>query len=279
MTGGWQGASARAGPVSAPPSPALHLSSDPLCCTRAGQPAPSVRAVAPAKKAAPAAAAKPVAPTVATPPKPASLAAPKAVAPTAAGKPAASKEAAAAAAAKKKKEEAAKKAAAEKKKQQQAKKSGGGSNPLLFTISYFGKLAFAAGALAAPFIYLKKEEVILDESGAISTEKALNTLSGAATGLVDSVPNKDTVILYGVGALVALGVTDGIINLPLLNILIGAPVQILGFVTALALGVRYLKEGGDVTSDAKGLAVKLNGLVPEGLPKPLTPELESQFKR
>ena len=233
----------------------------------------------PAKKAA-AVAAKPTAPAVASAPKLASsLAAPKPAA--VAGKPAAaSKESAAAAAAKKKKEEAAKKAAADKKKQQAAKKSGGGgSNPLLFTISYFGKLAFAAGALAAPFIYLKKEEVILDESGAISTEKALNTITGAATGLVDAVPNKDTVILYGVGALVALGVTDGIINLPLLNILLGAPVQILGFVTALALGVRYLKEGGDVTSDAKGLAVKLNGLVPEGLPKPLTPELESQFKR
>jgi hypothetical protein len=235
--------------------------------------------VVPAKKAAAPAAAKPAAPAVASAPKPASsLAAPKPAA--VAAKPAASKESAAAAAAKKKKEEAAKKAAADKKKQQAAKKSsGGGSNPLLFTISYFGKLAFAAGALAAPFIYLKKEEVILDESGAISTEKALNTITGAATGLVDAVPNKDTVILYGVGALVALGVTDGIINLPLLNILLGAPVQILGFVTALALGVRYLKEGGDVTSDAKGLAVKLNGLVPEGLPKPLTPELESQFKR
>ena len=255
-----------------------HAGPHTACSTPTGQPAPAVRAVAPAKKA-PAVAAKPAAPAVASSPKPASsLAAPKPAA--VAGKPAAaSKEAAAAAAAKKKKEEAAKKAAADKKKQQAAKKSSGGSNPLLFTISYFGKLAFAAGALAAPFIYLKKEEVILDESGAISTEKALNTITGAATGLVDAVPNKDTVILYGVGALVALGVTDGIINLPLLNILVGAPVQILGFVTALALGVRYLKEGGDVTSDAKGLAVKLNGLVPEGLPKPLTPELESQFKR
>jgi len=120
--------------------------------------------------------------------------------------------------------------------------------------------------------------VILDESGSISTEKAVATISGAATDLVDKVPNKDTVALYGIGALVALGVTDGIINLPLLNILIGAPVQILGFVTALALGVRYFKEGGDAGKDAKGLALKLNGLVPEGLPKPLSPELEAEFK-
>jgi len=246
-----------------------------------GQPAPSVRAVtAPAKKAAPAAAAPKAAPAaaVATAPKPA---APKPVA--AAAKPAAgSKDSgAAAAAAKKKAEEAKKKAAAEAKKRAEAKKkasSGGGSNPLLFILSFAGKVAFAAGALAAPFIYLKKEEVILDESGSISTEKAVATISGAATDLVDKVPNKDTVALYGIGALVALGVTDGIINLPLLNILIGAPVQILGFVTALALGVRYFKEGGDAGKDAKGLALKLNGLVPEGLPKPLSPELEAEFK-
>jgi hypothetical protein len=169
---------------------------------------------------------------------------------------------------------AAKKRAAEEKKKSQ---SSGGTNPLFYTISFVGKVAFAAGGLAAPFIFLKKEEIIVDESGAIDTEKAISTLKGAATGVADSVPNKDTVAAYAIGSLVALAVVDGIINLPLLNILIGAPVQILGFLTAVVLGKRYLADGGDVAADAKALAVKLNSQVPEGLPKPLTAETESSW--
>jgi len=242
-----------------------------------GEPAPSVKAYVPVKKAAAA---------VETPKK-LEMAVPKAAAPkpaAVAAKPAssASSSAAAKAAADKKAAEAKKKAADAKKKAEEARKrsqKSGGTNPLLYTLSFAGKVAFAAGALAAPFIYLKKEDVILDDSGAISTEKAISKLSGAATDVVDALPNKDTVALYGIGALVALGVTDGVINLPLLNVLIGAPVQILGFVTALALTVRYAKEGVEPAADAKALAVKLNALVPEGLPKPLTAELEAEFKK
>lgn len=174
---------------------------------------------------------------------------------------------------------AAPKPVAKKPVAKKVEKKSGGTNPLFYTISFFGKVAFAAGALAAPFIFLKKEEVILDDNGAIDTEKALSTLKGAATGVVDSLPNKDTVLLYGIGSLVALAVTDGIINLPLLNVIIGAPIQILGFITALALGKRYLVDGGDSGADAKGLAVKLNSLVPESLPKPLAPETEAAWSK
>jgi hypothetical protein len=98
------------------------------------------------------------------------------------------------------------------------------------------------------------------------------------TSLADTVPNKEVVAAYGIGSLVALGVVDGIINLPLLNVFVGAPVQILGFVSALALAVRYFSEGKPPAADAKALAVTLNELVPEGLPKPLSDDLVAKWK-
>lgn len=156
---------------------------------------------------------------------------------------------------------------AERKRKQAA--SSAGTNPLLYVLSFFFKVAFAAGALAAPFIFLNKEDIVLDEQGAINTEKAKEVLSSAAADAIAAVPNKEVVLAYGIGSLVALAIVDGIINLPLLNVLIGAPVQILGFVTALALGVRYLNDGKDAKAEAKELLLKLNGLVPEGLPKPV----------
>ena len=167
------------------------------------------------------------------------------------------------------------KAAAEKKKaadkakaEAERKRASGGTNWFVYTLGFFAKVAFAAGALAAPFVYLNKEEVLLDEDGAISTEKAL----GKVSGVVDSLPNKETLLGYGVGGLVALGIVDGLINLPLLNILVGAPVQILGFVTALSLGVRYLVDGKDAKSEAKGFASTLLAALPESLPKPVSEE-------
>ena len=228
------------------------------------------------------------------PPKKAvkSIAAPPAPAPVAAAKPAAysapassANSGAAAAAAQKaaaakaakaaadKKAADAKKAAA-KKAEEKRKRSSGGTNPLFYTIGFVGKFAFAAGALAAPFIYLKKEEVIVDEAGAIDTEKAIKTI----TGVADTVPNREIVAAYGAAALIALGIVDGIINLPLLNVFIGAPVQILGFVSGLALAVRYLNDGKSPVEDAKKLAVDLNELIPESLPKPLTEETVRSWK-
>ena len=213
---------------------------------------------------------------------PAPAAAPSKAAPVAAasssGSAAAAQKAAAAKAAAKaaadKKNADAKKAAAKKAEAARRSKSSGGTNPLFYTLGFVGKFAFAAGALAAPFIYLKKEEVIVDEAGAIDTEKAIKTI----TGVADTVPNREIVAAYGAGALIALGIVDGIINLPLLNVFIGAPVQILGFVSGLALAVRYLSEGKSPVEDAKKLAVDINALIPESLPKPLTDETVRSWK-
>jgi hypothetical protein len=214
---------------------------------------------------------------------PAPAAAPSKTAPVAAasssGSAAAAQKAAAAKAAAKsaadKKNADAKKAAAKKAEEARKRsKSSGGTNPLFYTLGFVGKFAFAAGALAAPFIYLKKEEVIVDEAGAIDTEKAIKTI----TGVADTVPNREIVAAYGAGALIALGIVDGIINLPLLNVFIGAPVQILGFVSGLALAVRYLSEGKSPVEDAKKLAVDINALIPESLPKPLTEETVRSWK-
>jgi hypothetical protein len=230
-----------------------------------------VRAV-PAPKKAKAMAAAPAAAAAPSKAAPVAAAASTSGSAATAQKAAAAKTAAKAAADKKAAD--AKKAAAKKAEEARKKKSSGGTNPLFYTLGFVAKFAFAAGALAAPFIYLNKEEVIVDEAGAIDTEKAIKTI----TGVADTVPNREIVAAYGAGALIALGIVDGIINLPLLNVFIGAPVQILGFVSGLALAVRYLSEGKSPVADAKKLAVDINALIPESLPKPLTEDTVRSWK-
>lgn len=47
----------------------------------------------------------------------------------------------------------------------------------------------------------------------------------------EQVPNAPVVAAYGAAGAIALSLVDGAVNLPLLNILIGVPVQILGLFT------------------------------------------------
>ena len=95
---------------------------------------------------------------------------------------------------------------------------------------------------------------------------------------MESVPNFVNIAAYGAAGLIALSIVDGIVNLPLLNILIGVPVQIVGATTALALAARYLKDGKDPISDIKGVHAKINKLIPEDLPQALPADLASEWE-
>ena len=80
-------------------------------------------------------------------------------------------------------------------------------------------------------------QVLLNSAGELDTDKFVSKV----TETVDTIPNATVIAAYGAAGLLALSIVDGIINLPLLNILIGGPVQAVGALTALALAARYLK--------------------------------------
>lgn len=68
--------------------------------------------------------------------------------------------------------------------------------------------------------------------------------------------NKATIVAYSAAAVFALWVSEWLIHLPLLDFLLGFPIQLLGLATLPYLGVKYLVEkDGDITSDA-GRAIK-----------------------
>ena len=71
---------------------------------------------------------------------------------------------------------------------------------------------------------------------------------------------------YGVGLLVGLYFVESFIHLPVLNLVIGFPLELLGVMSAGALALRYLKQGGDVEADASALAAQLQDTLP-GLKK------------
>mmetsp|Transcript_9959 Transcript_9959/g.16733 ORF Transcript_9959/g.16733 Transcript_9959/m.16733 type:complete len:161 (-) Transcript_9959:231-713(-) len=61
--------------------------------------------------------------------------------------------------------------------------------------------------------------------------------------------NKGAVAGYSVGAVIALIFIEYFIHLPVFNILLGFPLQLLGIAMAPYLGVRYLMDGKDVKED------------------------------
>ena len=93
------------------------------------------------------------------------------------------------------------------------------------------------------------------------------------------IPNVPVIAAYGLAGAVALSTVDGIINLPLLNILVGAPVQVLGLLTSVVLAKRYLKDGVSYPADWKNAHAKVLSLVPEdlGLPKPVDAATEREW--
>eukprot|EP00873_Tetraselmis_striata_P034303 jgi/Tetstr1/454567/TSEL_041462.t1 len=76
--------------------------------------------------------------------------------------------------------------------------------------------------------------------------------------------NKGAVAGYSIGALVAFIFIEYFIHLPVFNVLLGFPLQLLGVLMAPYLGVRYLMDGKDIKDDV-GTAItsvtdKLPGL-------------------
>ncbi len=70
----------------------------------------------------------------------------------------------------------------------------------------------------------------------------------------DKLENKPVVIGYGVGLLVGLYFVESLIHLPVLNLVIGFPLELLGVMSAGALALRYLKQGGDAEADLSSVA-------------------------
>ena len=71
---------------------------------------------------------------------------------------------------------------------------------------------------------------------------------------------------YGVGLVVGLYFVESLIHLPVLSLVIGFPLELLGVISAGALALRYLKQGGDIEADAAGVVATLEATLP-GLKK------------
>lgn len=80
----------------------------------------------------------------------------------------------------------------------------------------------------------------------------------------DKAQNKPAVIGYSAAAIGAFFAAEWIMHLPLLNALVGFPVQLVGLLALPVLGVRYLVDGGDFGKDletaASSIVKKLPGL-------------------
>ena len=74
------------------------------------------------------------------------------------------------------------------------------------------------------------------------------------------------VVGYSVGLLVGLYFVESFIHLPVLNLVIGFPLELLGVCSAGALGLRYLKQGVDPMGDVKDVVSTLENTLP-GLKK------------
>ncbi len=82
----------------------------------------------------------------------------------------------------------------------------------------------------------------------------------------EAADNKPVLAGYGVGLLVGLYFVESLIHLPVLNLVIGFPLELLGVMSAGALALRYLKQGGDAEADVSAVAASLADTLP-GLKK------------
>lgn len=78
--------------------------------------------------------------------------------------------------------------------------------------------------------------------------------------------NKGAIIGYGAAGLIAFFFSEWLIHLPLLNFLLGFPIQLVGLLSLPYLGVRYLAEGENFQQDAKAAAGSITKRLP-GLEK------------
>eukprot|EP00803_Ostreobium_quekettii_P011508 evm.model.scf_202.1 EVM.evm.TU.scf_202.1 scf_202:7524-10405(-) len=78
----------------------------------------------------------------------------------------------------------------------------------------------------------------------------------------EKVENKPLVIGYGVGSLVAFLLVEWLIHLPILDILLGFPAQLLGVLLGPVLLIRYLVDKEDISTDIEQTVAKITSLLP-----------------
>lgn len=78
----------------------------------------------------------------------------------------------------------------------------------------------------------------------------------------DKLEDKPTAIGIGVGALVAFFIVEWLIHLPILDILLGFPAQLLGVLMGPYLLVRYLVDKEDISQDVEAVVSKVVGVLP-----------------
>lgn len=74
--------------------------------------------------------------------------------------------------------------------------------------------------------------------------------------------NKPVVIGYSVAAVATVFFAEYIIHLPLFNVLLGFPIQLLGLAMVPVLGIRYVIEEKDAGKDAKDAVDKVIAQLP-----------------
>lgn len=89
-----------------------------------------------------------------------------------------------------------------------------------------------------------------------------DALLAKAADKFEKAENKPVVIGYGVGALVAFFIVEWLIHLPVLDILLGFPAQLLGVLAGPYLLIRYLVDKEDITKDVEMVVGKVVGLLP-----------------
>jgi len=67
---------------------------------------------------------------------------------------------------------------------------------------------------------------------------------------------KAAVVGYSLLVLFVVYLTESLVHLPLLNVLLGVPLELLGLTSAAALAYKYTQEGGDPIDDLSALTVR-----------------------
>jgi len=99
------------------------------------------------------------------------------------------------------------------------------------------------------------------ESGG-SEEMDFDSLLAKLSDKFDKIEDKPTAIGIGVGALLAFFFVEWLIHLPILDILLGFPAQLLGVLMGPYLLVRYLVDKEDLSQDVEAVVAKVVGVLP-----------------
>lgn len=83
-----------------------------------------------------------------------------------------------------------------------------------------------------------------------------DALLATAADKFEKSENKTAIVGYGAAAATAILTAEWLIHLPLLDFLLGFPIQLLGLLMLPYLGIKYFVEGDDYTKDAETALVR-----------------------